>query len=173
MQEGPEPREAGPRLDPPGRKGYRWPAFRGRWHGIGVLAGAMLMVGSARAAAQTGGVEGRVWDPSGAPVYAAAVQLIPADGVTPFREAETNRVGYFRVEDLAPGGYVLHVVRLGFQELSRELVINPGRRTQVDVTLVVAAVEVEGVAVTCTQRDPWAVEPVCAPASSRGQTGSQ
>jgi hypothetical protein len=107
----------------------------------------MLVITPAPTVGQAGGLEGRVWDPGGAPVYAAAVQLTPADGVTPTREAETNRVGYFRIEDLAPGAYMLRAVRLGFQEATREVVIRPGGRTEVNLTLVVAAVEVEGVAV--------------------------
>lgn len=113
------------------------------------VAGALATVepSTVGAQSQSGGVEGRVFESEGTPIYLATVQLISAGESETIRGAETDRVGYYRIEDVAPGRYVLRVVRFGFDERRRDVSIVAGERAILDVTLAPAAVQLTGVSV--------------------------
>ncbi len=116
----------------------------------GLLAVVSLLPGVL--AAQTGGVEGRVVDADGPPVFAANLTL--AAPTTPDqieRIAESNRFGYFRIESLLPGRYLLRVERIGYEEVVQPIEIVAERRIEVDVTLTAAPVVLEGVSVSTAE----------------------
>ena len=56
-------------------------------------------------------------DEEGAPVYSASV-VVGLTDTDILRGSETDRAGYFRITDLAPGRYVVRAFRLGFGEVS-------------------------------------------------------
>ena len=98
-------------------------------------------------AAQTGGVEGRVRDDEGPPVFSASVLLTLDDGSEVVRFTETDRLGYYRLEDVPPGRYELHVQRIGYAVSVQPIDIIAERRLEIDVTLTTQAIEVEGISV--------------------------
>jgi hypothetical protein len=63
------------------------------------------------------------------------------------RGAESDDLGHYHMEPLAPGVYRLEIARLGFAPEEREVTVEPGRRSNVDFTLIAAAIEVEGISV--------------------------
>ncbi len=85
-------------------------------------------------------------DEGGAAVYAASMQLLQRAG-GPVGGAETNRLGYFRIEDVAPGHYVLLVVRLGYGEARVDVEVRAGERVRAEVKLPLAVLELEGISV--------------------------
>jgi hypothetical protein len=105
---------------------------------------AILTVGPV--AAQTGEVDGTVRGEDGAPVYAASV-MVGRTGEEILRGTETDRGGYFRITDLAPGAYVVRASRLGYGEASREITVRAGERTNVDLVLPEAVLALEGFSV--------------------------
>ncbi|MCA9736916.1 MAG: TonB-dependent receptor [Gemmatimonadetes bacterium] len=99
------------------------------------------------ASAQLATLQGRVVDAEGAAVFAAAVQLFRPGEEAPFRTTETDRVGYYRLEDLPAGRYDLRAGRLGFTLTTRPLEIRAGAVQTVDLELQQAALELEGISV--------------------------
>ena len=99
-------------------------------------------------AAQTGGLEGRVVDADGPPVFAANILLArPATPEDVERIAETDRFGYYRIESLVPGQYLLRAQRIGYGEVVQTIEIVAERRVEVDLTLVASPIVLEGVSV--------------------------
>ena len=132
--------------DGPARR--RPPCSRGRIHGLlavfGLLPGVLT--------AQTGGVEGRVVDSDGPPVFAANILLALPDAPDQVdRIAESDRFGYYRIESLPPGRYLLRVQRIGYGEIERPVEIVADRRIEVDVTLTATPVVLEGVSVSTAE----------------------
>ena len=98
-------------------------------------------------AAQTGGVEGRARDDEGPPVFSASVLLTLDDGSEVVRFTETDRLGHYRLEDVLPGRYELHVQRIGYATSVQPIDIIAERWLEIDVTLTTRAIEVEGISV--------------------------
>ena len=97
--------------------------------------------------AQTGSVQGYVRDGDSAAVFTAAVQAYePASGEL-LRSTETDRLGYFLLEDLATGTYDIVVGRLGFDQRTVSVRVVDGQRTDVDITILPEAIRLEGVSV--------------------------
>ncbi len=116
----------------------------------GLLAVVSLLPGVL--AAQTGGVEGRILDADGPPVFAANLMLaLPTTPDQIERIAESDRFGYFRIESLFPGQYLLRVERIGYGEVVQPIEIVAGRRIEIDVTLTAAPVALEGIAVSTAE----------------------
>ena len=111
---------------------------------LGLLPGAL--------AAQTGGVEGRVVDAEGPPVFAANVLLtLPETPDEIERSAESDRFGYYRIESVPPGPYLLRTQRIGYGEIVQPVEIVTARRIEVDITLTAAPVELEGISVSTAE----------------------
>ncbi|MYI23623.1 MAG: TonB-dependent receptor plug domain-containing protein, partial [Gammaproteobacteria bacterium] len=133
---------------PDGPAHRRPPSSRGRIHGL--LAVFSLLPGVLTA--QTGGVEGRVVDSDGPPVFAANILLALPDAPDQVdRIAESDRFGYYRIESLPPGRYLLRVQRIGYGEIERPVEIVADRRIEVDVTLTATPVVLEGVSVSTAE----------------------
>jgi hypothetical protein len=107
-----------------------------------VLAGA-----TARAQTQTGSIEGRVSDKTGAVLPAVGVTLTSPVLLTPQIRA-TDQTGRYVFVNLVPGTYALAFELAGFQKLVREgLIVSVARTITIDATLDVAGVQ-EAVTVT-------------------------
>jgi hypothetical protein len=63
------------------------------------------------------------------------------------RGADTDDLGFYHMEPLAPGRYLMEVGRLGFETKTREVEVLPDRRVEADLTLVTRALAVEGISV--------------------------
>ena len=107
-----------------------------------VLVAAALVVGASLFGQQpNGSLSGRVRDPSGAAVSAAAIRL-HVDGQAD-RMAETGPDGEFQIDGLAPGRYRVTVSADSFEPVSREVRVAPRRSARMEVDLAVAAVRSE------------------------------
>ena len=117
------------------------------------LAMAILLMADSGAAQLSdpgqdqGGIHGRVWDDEGAAVRAVLVRVFPGQEETALRTTETDRLGYFHAEDLSAGPYRLEFSRLGFELHIQEVELREGERVSLRVTLIPAAIELEGISV--------------------------
>ena len=131
-------------------RGPTRPGIRARGFTHGLLAVFGLLPGVL--AAQTGGVEGRILDADGPPVFAANLVLaLPTTPDQVERIAESDRFGYFRIESLLPGQYLLRVERIGYGEVVQSIEVVADRRIEIDVTLTASPVELEGIAVSTAE----------------------
>lgn len=112
------------------------------WAALGLVCAAW---GPARAAAQSGQVQGRVRDEDGSTVYDARVELTQS-GVF-VRAAETDRLGFFRLADIPPGPYTLRATGLGYGETEQSVAVRAGEALDVELLLPRRAMELEGITV--------------------------
>ena len=110
----------------------------------------MLLVGIfllpfAPLTAQDVTVQGRVRDDEGAAVFRATVVLLRSD--TPVVASDTDRLGSFRIFEVAPGPYTVRVRGLGYAEYSEEIVIGPTETVELDLRLLRSALQIEGISV--------------------------
>lgn len=112
-----------------------------------ILATGALPLKAAGQEPAPGSVQGRVRDEAGIPVPMVLVLLILPGAESPIRGAESNELGYYRLDLVAPGPYLMEVGRLGFASQTREVEVLPGRRVDEDFSLRFAAVAVEGISV--------------------------
>jgi len=96
-------------------------------------------------AAQDATVQGRVRDDEGAAVFRASVMLLR--GETPVVASDTDRLGSFRIFEIAPGPYTVRVQGLGYAEYSEEIVISPTETMDLDLRLQRSALQIEGITV--------------------------
>ncbi len=107
----------------------------------------MLLAWVPGASAQTGSVQGYVRDDAGAAIYAASVQIYPVGSDILSRATETDRLGYFLLEDIGPGQHELVVGRLGFAQLTEVVTVPQDQRVDRDILLTTTVIELEGVSV--------------------------
>lgn len=93
-----------------------------------------------------GEIAGRVRDAQGVPVFAALVTAEP-EGGGGRRAAETDRLGFFRIEGLPPGLWQLVLTRLGYEEAGRTVRVRSAETVMLELRLEESAVAVEGVSV--------------------------
>jgi len=96
-------------------------------------------------AAQDATVQGRVRDDEGAAVFRASVMLLRSG--TPVVASDTDRLGSFRIFEVAPGPYTVRVQGLGYAEYSEEIVVSPTETMELDLRLQRSALEIEGISV--------------------------
>ena len=91
---------------------------------------------------QSGMITGTVKDTNGAAVAGAQVTVrSEATGAT--RDAVTDKQGQFKIDELASGGYKVTVKRDGFKTGERDLKIESGKITAVEIKLEIAEVRAE------------------------------
>jgi hypothetical protein len=95
--------------------------------------------------AQTG-IAGTVTDPAGGAIAGATVRLRPVTSPSGSDVASDSK-GRFNVAGIEPGQYELQVVKPGFQQLTKQVYVQPDQVTRVDSTLSIGAV-MESVEVT-------------------------
>jgi hypothetical protein len=103
--------------------------------------------GAAGQEVPAGSVQGRVRDEGGIPVPMVLVRLFVPGSDVPLRGAESNDLGYYRLDPVPAGRYVLDAGRLGFETQVREIEVQPGQRVDQGFSLRLAAVSVEGITV--------------------------
>jgi hypothetical protein len=103
--------------------------------------------GAAPQDAAPGTIQGRIRDESGVPVIMVLVRLFPLGSETALRGAESNDLGFYRLEPVPPGDYLMELGRLGFETKVHEVRVLPGQRLNVDFVLPFAAVALEGISV--------------------------
>ncbi len=104
----------------------------------GVLGLFVVMMLAAPAAAQTGGLRGKVTDTAGKPVEGAAV-LIEAKGVTRKLTVKTNKKGEFIQIGLYPGEYKISAEKDGKVAVADNFRVGLGDPSVVDLQLAAAA----------------------------------
>jgi iron complex outermembrane recepter protein len=93
-----------------------------------------------------GAIVGRVVDAgSGEPVAAAVVRVLEAH-----RDKSVHEDGRFEFEELAAGSYTVLVRRLGYRPATQTVVVRAGERTEVEIRLSVAPVQLTAAVVTGT-----------------------
>lgn len=112
--------------------------------GVLLILAAAAPVPTAVRAQERGGVSGTVVDhTTQAPLVSASVMLRGTD-----LGALTGQDGSFRIPSVAPGSYVLVVQLIGYGPLTLpDVIVAPGRTTQVTAELWVHPLEVEGIVV--------------------------
>ena len=119
-----------------------------RWRRGGTALLLLLsLLAPASAAAQAGTVNGRVWTEDGRAIEGALARLHPVGDTTLAQLALTEALGFFAFRDVGPGAHVLTVTQLGFEDHREELSVAGGATREVQVVLVSAPIEVEGVTV--------------------------
>ncbi len=61
--------------------------------------------------------------------------------------SDTDRLGSFRIFEVAPGPYTVRVRGLGYAEYSQEIVIGPTETVELDLRLLRSALQIEGISV--------------------------
>jgi hypothetical protein len=108
---------------------------------------ALLDAASSNALSRTQtGIAGTITDPAGAAVPGAAVKLRPVAGPAS-RNLTSDPRGQFNVAGLEPGRYELQVMAPGFQEMTKQVDIQPNQMARADSILSVGSVS-ESVSVT-------------------------
>ncbi len=109
------------------------------------LIAAALAVPSA--AAQQGGLTGRVWSDDRIPVAGVLAVLASEADTTRTTFAETDRLGYFIFRDLEAGAYILTINQLGFGEFREQVTVTAGEAIEIEVALERQALQLEGLRV--------------------------
>jgi len=105
----------------------------------------LLLVAAEGASAQSGLVEGRVRDDEGSAVFGATVVLTQAGTI--LRGVDTDRLGWFRLDDVPVGAYTLLVSGVGYAEATRAVGVGPGETVELELVLARRALELEGITV--------------------------
>ncbi len=103
----------------------------------------MAGAGSIAAQQQTGGIEGRVVTKEGTAIPAARVRLLESH-----REEMSHRDGSFHFDALTPGRYTVVAEHIGFRTTEREVDVQAGRTSEIEIQLEVAAIELSSITVT-------------------------
>jgi TonB-linked SusC/RagA family outer membrane protein len=112
--------------------------------GAGWLLGALW--GVPAAVAQQGTISGVVTDEAtGDPLEAARVIL-----VGPNRIEGTSREGRFTFRSVAPGGYQVRVLRLGYRPETDSTAVAPGETVALDFALAPAPIQLDEIVTTAT-----------------------
>lgn len=110
-----------------------------------VLATSLLaMSGPAAGQDAPGGIEGRVVDAVRNAPLAVARVAVPSLG----RESLTDGEGRFHLDGLPPGEYTLRVEYLGFETTVREVTVEPGGETRLEIVVSPRPVPLEDLEVT-------------------------
>lgn len=106
---------------------------------------AAWLVLASGAAAQDGSVQGRVRDDEGSAVLGVQMRLDQAG--TLVRLAETDRLGYFRMDGVPVGAYTLRFGRIGYAETSVPVRVGPGEAVELELSVQRSALVLEGITV--------------------------
>jgi hypothetical protein len=110
-----------------------------------LLLPVMLGLFPTAALGQLGTVQGRVRDLEGIPVLTATVSL-ERDSTRVYATG-TDRLGSFRISDVAADDYTLRVEALGYSAYAQSVRVGAGTTLEVDVRVEARAFELEGISV--------------------------
>ncbi|MDA1102749.1 MAG: TonB-dependent receptor [Gemmatimonadetes bacterium] len=105
----------------------------------------MALVSASPALGQVSTIQGRVRDLEGTAVYGATASLLRAG--TRVAAGDTDRLGSFRISDVAVGTYELLVQALGYSEYMVELTVGVDAIMELDIRVERNAFELEGLSV--------------------------
>ncbi|MEM6285650.1 MAG: TonB-dependent receptor [Bacteroidota bacterium] len=121
------------------------------------LLSALLVLLAPLAAAQTGGVAGRVTDAAtGSPLPGATVRLLDGQGALA-RGAATDVDGAYRLGGVPAGTYTLAVSYLGYAEARQPVTVASGATVRADASLAPEATELGAAVVLGTRAQGQAV----------------
>ncbi len=113
-----------------------------------IAAAVSLHTATAAEAQETGVISGRTWSAEGATLEAATVRLLlAANQEVVVAGTISDRLGYFVIDAVAPGDYVLAATRLGATEERIDVRVTEGERVEVTLVLATSPVELEGLVV--------------------------
>ena len=110
-----------------------------------LLVGILFLLPSGALVGQDGTVQGRIRQQDGSAVYGATVALLRA-GIAVVA-SDTDRLGSFRISEVAPGPYAVRIKGLGYAAYSEEIVVGLTETVELDVRLQRSAVRLEGISV--------------------------
>ncbi|HZS44497.1 MAG TPA: carboxypeptidase-like regulatory domain-containing protein, partial [Blastocatellia bacterium] len=104
---------------------------------IGLVFAAQVMVSAAG-----GSISGTVRDPNGAVVVGAQVTVTNAT-TNESGNATTDKAGRYKIDNLAPGNYLVTVKQNGFKQFSVSIAVVDGKTATADVKLELEATKAE------------------------------
>jgi len=110
---------------------------------MAIVAASCVSAGAVEG--QTSTLQGRVRDGEGAAVYGGTVLLDVGD--RSMGAADTDRLGSFRITELAAGTYRMSVLALGYARLEQTITLTDGQTLELDLRVERQAIEVEGISV--------------------------
>jgi len=111
-----------------------------------ILTTLAVVAMPAVAAAQQGTITGRIVAAgTSGPLVDARVTVVSTSAAT-----STNADGRYTLHNVAPGQVVVRVLRVGFVEQKKSVVMNPGQSVTLDFTLEQAVVKLQEVVTTAT-----------------------
>jgi hypothetical protein len=126
--------------------GPPFPADAHEWLRLCALLPVIFLAALSRPlAGQDGTLQGRVRDDEGAAVYRATVTLLRRQ--TPVASVDTDRLGLFRFQEVAPGPYTVRVQGLGYFDYSEETAVGLEETVELDLRIPRSAIEIEGISV--------------------------
>jgi len=103
-----------------------------------MILGFVLCQVGAYAQLETGSIQGKVADPSGAAVPKATVHVVnTATGVA--KDVVTNKVGIYSVQGLYPGDYIVNISAPGFRQLQQHITLLAEQTFELSPSLVVGS----------------------------------
>ena len=99
-----------------------------------VLLGLLLALGTALGQSMGGSLRGTVQDLSNARVVSATI-VVRGTADSTFRRVQSDDLGYFRMDDLAPGNYRVAVTAQGFADAASDVGIKVSTIQDITVTL--------------------------------------
>lgn len=102
--------------------------------------------------AQGGTISGKITDKdNGKPLIAANV-MVSGDALKSMSGSATDAEGRYTVPNLPPGQYTLKVNYMGYEQVKKEVTLDPGQKIVVDFQLLTAAIQMETYVVTASRR---------------------
>jgi len=117
---------------------YHFHASRKAW--LGAVFAVLLLAAPLRAQEGSGGLRGRVTEPSGAPVAGVTVHL-----ESTARVATSDETGSYELPDLPAGSYRVRFDRLGYEPESATVRVTAGPPAGLDMVLTARPIEVAAV----------------------------
>ncbi|MEZ4699990.1 MAG: TonB-dependent receptor [Rhodothermales bacterium] len=119
----------------------------------------LLFVGTARAQELSAELRGFVTDSyDGLPLEGATVALTVRSATTLVAGAVTDRSGNYRITGLHPGRYTIVIRYVGYEELRRSIVLEPGQARTMDVPLQQTSIDLNTVVVSASRQQELALE---------------
>jgi TonB-linked SusC/RagA family outer membrane protein len=113
---------------------------------LGALSFGLLLGSTAAAQAQQAGVTGRVTETgSGAPIADAQVFIVGTN-----LGGLTNQDGRYLLRNVPTGAQQLRVIRIGFTEMKRPIMVVAGQSTTLDLVLTKSVISLQEVVTTAT-----------------------
>jgi len=115
----------------------------GRLATVLAFAAVVILLGAGSAYAQTGAISGRVVDESGVGVHYASV-IVQGMNLGGFTDPE----GKFTITKVPVGSYTVMARLMGYQPASKQIQVNAGQTTVLNLQISQKAVQVRGIEVT-------------------------